>query len=297
MHSMLTESPSSSRRSSRLPVTAAFLAGLLVSGLAVEAQTLVGSKESMLRQNWEAQEHRYTYLRTSAEVREFAEEGLLVRVKNNSDFLIADDVSFPYTRPEVKVFLERFAGQYRDACGERLVVTSLTRPTTRQPSNASPLSVHPTGMAVDLRRSARPACRAWIEDALLTMENRGLVEATKENHPAHYHVCVFPDPYMTWVAANGGDALPARPQIVFAKSRASKKSSRSHAVLASKSKRSSKSSHASHAVKKSNYRVRGGDSLWDIAKKHGVSVAKIKSANRIRTSHLKPGQVLAIPAR
>ena len=38
-----------------------------------------------------------------------------------------------YARPEVVLFLERLGKQYREACGEPLVVTSLTRPKSSQP--------------------------------------------------------------------------------------------------------------------------------------------------------------------
>jgi LysM repeat protein len=40
-----------------------------------------------------------------------------------------------------------------------------------------------------------------------------------------------------------------------------------------------------------------GDSLWGIAKRHGVTVSGIKQANGIQSSRIKPGQVLAIPSR
>ncbi len=166
---------------------------LLTSALRLDAQSLAGSKASMLRQSHQAHAHEYTYLRTSSQVRDFARRGLLVRLSGNSNYRVAS-ASFPYARPEVKTFLERLGKQYRSACGERLVVTSLTRPTTRQPRNASPLSVHPTGMAVDLRRSARPACRAWLEKTLLRLEAKDVVEATKETHPPHYHVTRLPLP-------------------------------------------------------------------------------------------------------
>jgi LysM repeat protein len=243
----------------------------------VRAQSLMGSRESLLRQNAEARDHDFTYLRTSSDVRSFARKGLLVRLRGNSDYRLASDyVSFPYARPEVKLFIERLADQYRAACGERLYVTSLTRPITRQPSNASHLSVHPTGMAVDLRRSYRESCRQWLEETLLHLEGQNVLEATREKHPPHYHVTLFPKPYLRYI---GVDDVP-RTQI--AKSTA-KSSSRS------------KTSVASSRGKK--YRVGRGDTLWNIARKHGVSVTTIKRANGIRSSRLKPGQVLAIPTR
>jgi hypothetical protein len=105
-------------------------------------------------------------------------------------------VSFPYARPEVRTFLEQLGHAYRAACGEPLVVTSLVRPITRQPWNASPISVHPTGMAIDLRRSDRRGCRQYLESTLLALEAEGMIEAIRERWPAHYHVAVFPDPLL-----------------------------------------------------------------------------------------------------
>ncbi len=284
-----------------------------------EAQSLLGSRESLLRQNGEARDHDFTYLRTSTDVRDFARRGLLVRVPGNGDYDIeSDEVSFPYARPEVKLFIERLSEQYRDACGEKLVVTSLTRPITRQPWNASTLSVHPTGMAADLRRSGSSACRGWLESVLLDLEGKGVLEATKEQYPPHYHVTVFPQPYLRYLAS---DDQPQRRTVIAAKaeadptpSRASKSSrtSKSRASLA-RSKRGSRSrtvvashhssSHGKKSTKsvklaKSNkkYRVNRGDSLWKISQKSGVSVSRIKQANRIRSHHLKAGQVISIPA-
>jgi LysM repeat protein len=243
------------------------LAALLVQGNAqpAAAQSLTGSKASMVRQNVAARQHDYTYLRTSSQVNEFVHRGLLVRLKGNSDYRVAA-VSFPYARTEVRTFVERLAGQYHNACGERLVITSLTRPTSRQPRNASPLSVHPTGMAADLRRSARPACRAFLEKTLLTLERNKVLEATKESRPPHYHVSLFPAPYTRYLAARGVGPAGTRSQ-------------KGMALAASNS-----------------YRVRSGDSLWNIARRHGTSVAEIKRANSIRSSQLKAGQVIAIPA-
>jgi Family of unknown function (DUF5715) len=159
--------------------------------------SLAGSRESMLRQSLVAQQHDYAYLRTSHEVLQEVASGVLVPVHASEDLQLADgEVSFPYARPEVKTFLEQLAHAYRAACGEPLVVTSLTRPISHQPWNASPISVHPTGMATDLRRSDRRACRQWIEATLLALEGEGMIEATRERWPAHYHVAVFPDPLL-----------------------------------------------------------------------------------------------------
>jgi hypothetical protein len=159
---------------------------------------LGGSMASMRRQHQVAKQNDYTFLRTAAQVREFVREDRLHALESNADLLVSN-VSFPYARPEVKLFVERLARQYREATGERLVVTSLTRPLSRQPRNAHDLSVHPAGMAVDFRIPASVNSRTWLEVTLLVLEGQGLLDATRERRPPHYHVAVFPDRYSTYV--------------------------------------------------------------------------------------------------
>jgi Family of unknown function (DUF5715) len=173
------------------------LLALLTAPPPLTAQSLYGSHEAMLRQNLVAQEHDYPFLRTTQEVMQAVSGGELVAVEDTDDLQLAvDRVSFPYARTQVKSFLEQLSQAYHAACGERLVVTSLTRPLSRQPWNASPISVHPTGMAVDLRRSDRRACLQWLESTLLALEGEGMIEATREHWPPHYHVAVYPDPLL-----------------------------------------------------------------------------------------------------
>lgn len=253
---------SSSLRSLHRIGAASFLTLTLSALPLVHAQSLAGSRASLLRQNESARRHDFTYLRTSSDVREFARRGLLVRLRGNSDYRLASGyVSFPYARPEVKLFIERLGDQYHRACGERLVVTSLTRPITRQPANASHLSVHPTGMAVDLRRSARASCRRWLETTLLALEGRRVLEATRENRPPHYHVTLFPEPYIRYLGDRGSV------QIAEATGRSTR------------------------------YRVGRGDTLWSIARRHNLTVASLKQANGMTSSRLRAGQTLSIPAR
>lgn len=187
----------------RIRRTAAFCSvALAVSGVAAEAATLRGSRSSLLHQQKVARQHDYTHLRNAAQVRKFVRAGLLVPIRGNADYRLAS-VSYPYGRPEMKTFLEQTARDYRRACGEPLVVTSLTRPTTRQPRNASPFSVHPTGMAVDLRRSRSGQCQRWLDARLLRLEREGVLDATRENRPPHYHVALFPKNYRQFLADGG----------------------------------------------------------------------------------------------
>ena len=183
----------------------------------VEAQTLRGSRASMVRQNNVAKAHDYTFLRTSSDVNRFVDRGYLVRIGGNSNYELAG-VSFPYARPQVLTFVQRLSAQYRASCGERLVVTSLTRPQSRQPRNASSQSVHPTGMAIDLRVSDRRSCRQWLETTLLSLERRGVLDATREYRPPHYHIALYPSQYDSYVSrlATTTEPEPADAAVVVA---------------------------------------------------------------------------------
>ncbi|HVS03141.1 MAG TPA: LysM peptidoglycan-binding domain-containing protein, partial [Thermoanaerobaculia bacterium] len=141
------------------------------------------------------------------------------------------------------------------------VVTSLVRPRNRQPANASPLSVHPTGMAMDLRISSSWSCRSWLERRLIELERQGVLEAARERRPPHYHLVLFPRQYLDGIAVEA-------------------------VALAAVSGGGSVS-----------YQVRHGDSLWGIARRHGTTVSLLREANGLSSDRLRPGQVLAIPAR
>ena len=221
--------------------------------------TLRGSAASLDEQNEQAERHDFTYLVESSQLRRFVGAGLLVPIGGDGNYRLKD-VSFPYARPEVKLFIERLSGQYRRACGEELVITSLTRPRANQPRNASPRSVHPTGMAVDLRRPTNPTCRRWLESTLLYLEEQTVIEATRERAPPHYHVAVFARDYAFYV-----DMLRSRPA----------------------------SQAAAAAVPR--HVVRPRDTVWQIARRYGTTPAEIRRANGLRSSMIHPGQVLQIP--
>ncbi|HEU0051648.1 MAG TPA: DUF5715 family protein [Longimicrobium sp.] len=162
--------------------------------------SLRGSPESMQRQNAIAKENHLAFVRDRDQLAELEVEGELVPLEGNDHYDVSKGVSAPVARPEVRTFVERLAPQYHEGCGERLVVTSLTRPESTQPSNAHPLSVHPAGMAVDLRISRKADCRRWLEETLLSLEEQGVLDITREVTPPHYHVALFPEAYMAYVA-------------------------------------------------------------------------------------------------
>lgn len=172
--------------------------GLTVAADAHAAE-LRGSRSSMQRQYRVAQSADLDFMRTSAEVDRLVVQGALEPVWGGRNYSLAN-VSYPYAQPEVRLFVERLAARYRQATGQELVVTSLTRPAARQPRNAHDLSVHPAGMAVDLRVPRIAEHRAWLEQTLLALESEGLLDVTRERRPPHYHVAVFPREYRAYEA-------------------------------------------------------------------------------------------------
>jgi hypothetical protein len=197
---------------SRLVIAAiVFLILPAFPGHRAHGASLVGSRASLVRQRNAAARNDYSYLRVPQDVFRLVRGGELVPIRETAQYTLAG-VSFPYARPAVKEFLDRLGREYRSACSERLVITSLTRPKDRQPRNASRLSVHPTGMAVDLRVSANPGSARWLGNKLLSLERANLVEATREYRPAHFHVALFPSRYSALLATTATPAPSGPPK-------------------------------------------------------------------------------------
>lgn len=185
---------------------------MLPSG--ADAGGLRGSKSSMELQHEVAIDDSLTFLRNAQQVAAVVGDGGLEFVEGNENYALSG-VSFPYARPEVKLFISRISAQFRESTGGKLVVTSLTRPSSLQPRNAHMLSVHPAGMAVDFRVPGDAAQRQWLEKALLGMESSGVLDVTRERYPPHYHIAVFPKAYLAYVETRGNyptDAAPAAPR-------------------------------------------------------------------------------------
>src|SRR5689334_20311639 len=200
------------------------------------AQSLRGSAASVDLMYERAQESDLSFYSTPAEVRSAVDAGVLVAVPMDNDVAIARGVKHPYVLRSTRDWLEGFAERYHSRCGSALVVTSGARSITEQPRNGSTKSVHPTGMAVDLRRPTG-SCLRWLRTALLDEERAGVVEATEERHPRHFHVAVFPGSSLGAVRIASREN--ARPELV-------------------------------------RYRVRPGDTLWDIARRRDTTVKALR---------------------
>lgn len=259
-----------------LPLAVLVFLFSLPAARTADAQTLRGSRSSVNRIYAQAVSHDLHFYETSAGVRKAAANGTFVHLKGNSDYQV-HGVTYPYVLPSTHTFITRLAAQYRSTCGERLVVTSAIRPKSFRLANSVDKSVHPTGMAVDLRRPTRAKCLTWLRKTLLDLEATGAVEAVEERNPPHFHVAIFPRPYTRYVQGRGGDVKVA---------------SRAGSGARSGARASSSGSAAGGGT---TYRVRRGDSLWEIARRHGTSVQELKQANEMRSSRIVAGQVLVIP--
>lgn len=229
---------------------------LLVCALPVSlaAQTLRGSPESVDLMYTSARSGDLAFLHSRADIWRAALSGELAMISINEN-LTLDRVAFPFVLPNTLRFADSLAAAYRAACGERLVVTSGSRPEAEQPRNASPKSVHPTGMAVDFRIPKDSNCLAWLRASLLELENSHVVEATEERHPPHFHVAVLQQ--------------PVHAPAFVAEARAPRAAGRT-------------------------YRVRAGDNLWAIARRNGTTPEKLMRLNGISGRRLRVGRTLRL---
>jgi nucleoid-associated protein YgaU len=253
------------RTAARVLLTAA----LALCAAPAAAQSLRGSPASIDRMYDHARSNDITFYRTGTGVRGAARDGELVRMSGNDDYRLAG-VSYPYALSATRTFVQRLGAQYREVCGEKLVITSGVRPTTLRLANSTDRSVHPTGMAVDIRKPRGGRCLSWLRETLMHLEREGVIEATEERRPPHFHVAVFPSPYRRYVGGSDGS---------------------------NETRTASRGGSSSSRSSRTTYRVRNGDSLWEIARRHDTTVDRLRAANDMRSNRIVAGQVLIIPAR
>jgi len=254
---------------------------------------LRGSKASVQKM-WDfAVDHGLTFYRTPEDVDQAVAAGKLVQLTGDSTYELSRGVGFSYATKEARQFVLGFAPQYRAACGTPLMVTSAARPTSRQPRNANPYSVHPTGIAIDIRRPPAGPCQRWLRGALAQLEDQGLVEATEERHPVHVHVAVLTPPgtvaSLPLLGSAGTPSSVARASSPVPPQAVHVSNPPEHTAAAA-------NGEVEDRISESTYRVREGDTLWEIARRSGVSVSDLARANRrSQRSSLRPGVVLRIP--
>jgi LysM repeat protein len=253
-----------------------------------EPEDLHGSKASVEKMYDFALAHRYPFYLTPTNLDTAIAHGKLVPLTGDSTYELTRGVGFSYATREAKQFVTLFAPQYLAACGAPMTVTSAARPMSRQPHNANPHSVHPTGIAVDIRRPPPGPCLIWVRGALAELETKGIIEATEEHHPVHLHVAVLQPP-------GARVTLPdlTHGVVVARVAPAPTVSATSNGEV---SVASAPAAPRDAAARPRTYQVRQGDRLWDVAQKTGVSVKALADANhRSTTTVLHPGTLLKLP--
>jgi LysM repeat protein len=104
-----------------------------------------------------------------------------------------------------------------------------------------------------------------LEDVLVSLEGTGVLEATRERYPPHYHVALFPKQYASYV-----DVRVSKQALANASS-------------------------PGVDLRNVEYRVRSGDSLWTIARRVGTTVERLKSENGLSSNRIYAGQVIEVP--
>ena len=254
-----------------------------------EPEDLHGSRQSVEKMYEFALTHHMPFYLTPVNVDDAIAKGRLVALAGDSTYELTRGVGFAYSTREAKQFVLAFAPQYLAACGVPLTLTSAARPMSRQPHNANPHSVHPTGIAVDIRRPAAGPCLTWVRSALATLEERGVVEATEEHHPVHLHVAVLVPPGGRLVIPNLVKTVVARQVTTPPVPMTTVAAAGGEVKLMPGVKDTARARHT--------YTVRQGDTMWDIANRSGVSMAELKKANAQIASTLKPGITLVLPER
>lgn len=261
----------------------------LFAAAGLPAQSLRGSQSSVQKMYTRAVQNDLDFFYSSKGIYESVRDGELKLISITND-LTLEKVSYPFVLPRTLDVLNVFAKQYRSACGERLVVTSAARPRNKQPRNASPKSVHPTGMAIDFRRPDGP-CLTYMRQQLVALEKLGILEATEERRPVHFHVAVL----------QRGRFAPAAPAIATATTPAvtvPTATTIEPATTADSASGIVEPSPVEKPVAKraspSTYTVRKGDNLSVIAKRFGLTVTRLKALNGMRGSAIRPGQKLKV---
>lgn len=336
--------PERIRRAAILAATAASALALLAGVTSVAgAQELRGSKASVEKMYAFAVNHGLQFYRTPEDVSAAAQRGRLMQLAGGPGWELSTGVGWAYATPEAVAFLDQLGPEYVQSCQAPMVVTSATRPLSRKPRNGVANSVHPAGIAVDLRKPYRGPCLDWLRKRLSELESSGRIEATEERHPPHFHIAVLSRPgsalprslaaRMASAEAvarqlgtspdrpwSPGAALPrpAGPGRAFQIQMLSPFARRdmprlagvvvlaqSPAAVASAAPAAGDSlvrsvatgSVAVATADGETYVVRPGDTAWEIAKRHGITVDQLLSANKLgKRATIRPKMELKIPA-
>ncbi len=167
--------------------------------------SLLGSPASQIRQNEEADKHNLTRIEDDMELEFFTYAGILVSLEGIPGVVVDPRLRerFRFVRPWVRDFLIVLGKEFRLKFGVNLQINSAVRTAEYQRvlkgwnGNAAPTagmkrSSHLTGATVDIAKLTLDVAQVeWLRNHFLTLEERGIVEATEEHTQSVFHVMVL----------------------------------------------------------------------------------------------------------
>lgn len=180
---------------------------------------LVGSSESLARQNEVADHAGLLRVKNYVELKELVKKKYFVSVaRSSSTYYYTGRTEYRFVLPFAFEFLKELAAEFyketvkrpeedsrRVKSGGRLKISSLLRTENYQRwlagigisdangEDDNHRSVHTTGAAFDI--SKKPMTKSqteWLRNRLIEFERKGFIEATEEMCSNTFHVMVFP---------------------------------------------------------------------------------------------------------
>jgi hypothetical protein len=154
----------------------------------------IGKRATMAEQAYYyARAYGFDLTYSSDEFWAMVNRGMFVHIKSSPDIPLKVIFGTPFVLPSTARFTRRLAYAYSEGgCGD-LYVTGGGRFRTFR--NSSEFSVHPAGMAVDIRiRGLSEDCKQLLYRELYQAEADRVADVTEERWPAHLHVVVIPPP-------------------------------------------------------------------------------------------------------
>lgn len=173
-----------------------------------------GSHDMLVRENQEIDRLELARIEDEDELIEMEDNQELLPLKESPSLVIAANLiaNRRYCRPWTRNFLEDLSQAYYNDFHRPIKVNSLVRTVEQQKKlrrhnrNAAPVegetaSTHLTGITVDIARKGMSRQeQRWIEQYMLPLKNRGLIEPVEERRQAVFHIVVY-GTYTDWRTA------------------------------------------------------------------------------------------------
>jgi hypothetical protein len=164
-----------------------------------------GTPESLLRQNQGVNRDELERIQDNDQLFALIESEQLIRLPENRELAVAGNLPEErrYCRTWTKQFVEDFATLHWEAFGKGIQVNSAVRTVEvqhkliRHNGNAAAesgdrASPHLTGASVDIsKRGMTKKEKQWVQQYLLDLQNRGLIDAEEEFRQPVFHITVY----------------------------------------------------------------------------------------------------------